>query len=65
MKKPLSAERHLVDYFLAGGPDFRFLDRELPDMFTSEGYLAMLLGQGVAFNARQNPWKRNVGSSSR
>ena len=51
------------DYFRAGGPDFRFLDRELTDMFTSEGYLAMLLGQGVAFNAPAEPleterWKQ-------
>lgn len=60
----LGRAQHLVDYFRAGGPDFRFLDRELrTDMFTSEGYLAMLLGQGVAFNAPAEPleterWKQ-------
>lgn len=46
----LGAAQGIVDYYKIAGPDLGFLSAELKsDIFTAEGYIAMLLGQKVKY----------------
>lgn len=57
----------LVDYYKAVGPDFRLLNRDMrQNIFYSEGYLSMLVGQGVPYGRRpyipdsaQQQWRQH------
>jgi tryptophan halogenase len=50
----LGQAAELVEYYQAVGPDFRLLNFDLKrDFFSTEGYFAMLVGQGV-------PYRRHV-----
>ncbi len=51
---PLGNAQDIVDYYRLVGPDFQALEPRLKrDIFGAEGYLAMLVGQGV-------PYRRSI-----
>jgi tryptophan halogenase len=50
---PLGAAQDIYDYYQVVGPDFRALEPRLRrDIFGPEGYLALLVGQGVPYRRR-------------